>query len=187
MTSGTVVAEWKKPDGVSAPEGPSAFMYDPEKSQLVHFGAISDERKTELRGKINDVGYQAAVDRLAFQSQATGKSALTWLLVLGGVSGLLGVQIRSLHDYVGHSCYVGTLDIDRWWPWYVLRPALGFLLGFFIVVLIKTDLLAAAEAKTESGSLWWVGLAAIAGFGVDDVIRRLRLLSKTLFGTEKTP
>ena len=74
----------------------------------------------------------------------------------------------------------------RWWPWYFVRPFLAFLVGVLIVILIKSDLMTSSQRAGSDGSLWWIGLAALAGFGLEDSLDRLRVLSKTLFATDRS-
>lgn len=135
--------------------------------------------------------YREAIDRLAFDSAAAAglEHQLLWLLLLGAVGGLLGVQLRSVSNFVGVVCIKDSFDFKRWWPWYVLRPVLGLLVGLLVVVLIKADLFTLETEPAEAGNLWWLGLAVLAGFGAEDFVLRLRLISHTLFGVaelEKT-
>jgi hypothetical protein len=106
---------------------------------------------------------------------------VTSLFLLGGISGFLGVLMRSIFDFVGHTCYKNTLDWHRWRPWYVARPVLGFALGIVCMLFIGADLFRPA-GKAPAAVAWWVGVAILAGFGADDFVKRLRLLSQTLFG-----
>jgi hypothetical protein len=181
-----VTVEWKNETQASLKSGPPSFWYDQQKGVLHHRGPIPKEEKETLTKLSDDAGYRAALDELAYESQTPGRYAFLWLLLLGGMGAVLGVQVRSINDFIGHFCYRDTLDIGKWWPWYFLRPVLGFLIGFVVVALVKSDLLASARKEGGDSTLWWIGLAVVAGFGADDVVRRLRLLSKTFFGTERS-
>ncbi len=181
-----VEVSWPNDNNLTVKPGPGAFFYD-RKAKLIRYrGLVTDDTKKTLSGLVegNDPSYQEAIDELAFNSYQTSQSAFRWILLLAGTGGIAGVQIRSLFDFIGNDCYKRELDVYNWWPWYALRLPLGFLLGMLIVILIRSEVLATAR-QGEATSFWWLSLAAIAGFGVSDVIARLRLLSKTLFGAEK--
>ena len=179
--------KWKNEASVTLEPGPSTFWYDKQNHVIWHVGTISDERKQKLLGlsKTNDLSYRDAIEDLAFSSNTRSYTAFRWLLLLGGVSGILGVLIRSTWDFVGNTCYKNTLDVVRWWPWYVVRPLTGFLLGVLVIVLVQTDFLTNINQQS-SDSLWWAGLATIAGFGSSDMLTRLRLVSKAIFGVENS-
>jgi len=178
-----VEVPWSNPKGIVLKPGPSSFWYNRENNLLLHRGPINDKLKEDLLKLVDrdDPSYKEAIGKLAFLSNQNEESPLLWLLLLGGVGGIIGVQIRSIEDFVGNACFKNELDVARWWPWYLMRPALGFLLGALIIILVKVDLLT-TTSKAAEGSLWWLGLAVISGFGASDVIQRLRSLSQTLFG-----
>lgn len=49
LTTAEVSIGWEMPPGVTLNAGPAAFRYDPKQKRLVHYGAITPERKLELR------------------------------------------------------------------------------------------------------------------------------------------
>lgn len=125
--------------------------------------------------------YHDAIDELAFASAIMERGNLMLILLLGGIGGVIGVQLRSITNFIGVTCFKQSLDVNRFWPWYAMRPFAGFLLGVLIVVLIKADLIG-FENRGSDGSLWWLGMAILVGYGASDFTERLRLLTKTLFG-----
>lgn len=129
--------------------------------------------------------YREAIDQLAFDSTENLEAPLLWLLLLGAVGGLMGVQLRSASNFIGVVCIKNDFDLTRWWPWYVLRPVLGLFVGLLVVVLIKADLYTLETGSATTGNLWWLGLAVLAGFGAEDFVLRLRLISHTLFGVSE--
>jgi hypothetical protein len=189
-----VKVEWESPAQVYLKPGPPSFWYDRTGKSLVYKGIIDKQQKDELITllKPDDKGvskqlvssYWAAVDKLAYLSRKTLHGFIQYLIILGGLSGLLGVQLRSLTNFVGNACFKNVLDISRWWPWYIIRPFSGFLLGMVIVIIIQAGLFKPGETLPLS-TLWWAGIAILAGFGADDFAQRLRLLTQTLFGQSK--
>jgi hypothetical protein len=165
--------------------------------QLVWSGPIDPDQKKELTGLAlsnhggpdstdpDIVTYWAAIDELAFKANKLRDSGLTFLLVLAGVSGMLGVLIRSILDFVGNACFKNTLDVYRWWPWYLMRPPLGFLLGLLSVLIIQARIFL-PNTGGSMATVWWLGVAVLVGFGTDDFAGRLRLVSQTLFGKSES-
>jgi hypothetical protein len=174
--------------------GPSSFWYDKDAKRLHHRGPIDDKRKKELLSLIPSElvkdgdtqkqavhGYSEAIDMLAYKSNKSTETFIVSLLILGGLSGWLGVQLRSISNFIGVACYKNELDVNRWWPWYVVRPVSGFLLGAVMVLIIDAGLFQAAEMNLTRTS-WWIGAAFLAGFGANEFTERLRDVSRTLFG-----
>jgi len=128
------------------------------------------------------LGYQAAIDALTYQSLSDAGRYFMLLLVVAGLSGAVGVQVRATINFVRIACFHNLLDVRRWWPWYVLRPPLGFILGVLIVLLVQSDIFTPEGASTPAGTTWWIAIAFLVGFGAEDFSERLRLLSQTLFG-----
>lgn len=197
---------WRAPALVSLRVGPEAFTYDADKGVLTHRGPISKEQQEELRGLIQfaepgDTGtpsipaaerpaikasFELAVDRLSFNSRAGATEILLWLLVVGGIFGASGSLARVYNSFLYVACYKGGrgFDLGTWWPYYVLLPALGFILGVFVTVLLKANLLT-IEDQSPAGNLWWAGVSIIVGFGAIDVAERLKSVGRALFGSSK--
>jgi hypothetical protein len=188
---------WQKTVDVALRPGPPFFWYDSMAGQLVWSGPIDPDQKKELTGLAlsnhggpdstdpDIVTYWAAIDELAFKANKLRDSGLTFLLVLAGVSGMLGVLIRSILDFVGNACFKNTLDVYRWWPWYLMRPPLGFLLGLLSVLIIQARIFL-PNTGGSMATVWWLGVAVLVGFGTDDFAGRLRLVSQTLFGKSES-
>ncbi|MGF6791455.1 hypothetical protein [Paraburkholderia sp. 35.1] len=195
---------WELPAGVHLKDGPAAFHYDPEHHSLTYRGSLDAELQLRLRdllefdtGPKEEVGsttsasttnatirsYQAAIDKLAYQTGATQVGQIQLLLLLGFMGGTLGAILRSLVDFVGHACYTGKLDLTHWWPLYATRPLVGAILGFVLVILLKARLLTSTDIQQGTESFWWLGVAVLGGFSTVDVTQRLRLAAKALFGT----
>lgn len=192
-----VAVRWQTQGGAVLKAGPACFSYDEDKGSLIHKGPIDDALKKELLALIvmdkvqqelrdeETKAYVEAIQTLACLSNAEAYRILLFLLLLSGIGGTIGVQIRSVSNFIGVACFKNELDLKRWWPWYILRPLLGFLFGMLIVVLVKANLFMGTETPAEQGDLWWLGIAVLVGFGASDFSERLRLLTQTLFGKNK--
>ncbi len=184
---------WKPDAGLFLAPGPASFYFDSKKHQLVVRGAIADSEKQDLTKLLSkDSGsvflpdpvgksYWEALDELAYQSNRRGGHLGLLLLVLGGLSGLLGVQLRSVINFIGVTCYQNKLDVVRWWPYYALRPAIGFVFGLLAILLIRVGLFEPGTPTTDTVN-WGFVVGILAGFGASEFADRLRLLTKTLFG-----
>lgn len=128
------------------------------------------------------LGYRAAIDALTYHSLGDAGRYFMLLLVVAGLSGAVGVQVRATINFVRIACFHNLLDVRRWWPWHLLRPPLGFILGVLIVLLVQSEIFTPEGASTPAGTAWWIAIAFLVGFGAEDFSERLRLLSQTLFG-----
>lgn len=184
---------WVLPSGAALSPGPSSFYFDAKRKELVVRGAISDSEKQDLVKLLTNAqsgqpppsqarqSYFEALDKLAFESNENGEEISLLLLILAGMSGLLGVQLRSLINYVGNACFKNKLDVVRWWPWYVVRPGTGIILGIIAILLFRVGLF---EPKSPSTDLvtWGLIVGILAGFGAEEFSQRLRDVTQTLFG-----
>lgn len=189
----TTRVAWTPPQGVSVAPGPASFFFDEKEHELVTRGAITDARKRELSTLVskNGVGlappnpagatYWQALDRLTFDSNESAGRLGLLIVVLGGLSGLLGVQLRTAINFVEVTTRKNNLDVARWWPWYWVRLPAGFIFGMMAVLLLRVGLLDAGSSTTDNLS-WALIIGLLAGFGAAEFAERLRLLVKTLFG-----
>ena len=188
-----ISAPWKRGVDVILTSGTTNFEYDYEEGKLVLVGPLTDGAKLSLLGllkqdteanKLALPSYMTAIDRLAFQSNGIARQYGIWILILGGVSGVVGVNLRSLVNFIGVSCLSDKLDVPRWWPWYFVRPVTGFILGVVIVLLVRSGMFSSGNAL-PGDTMAWVAISVLAGFGADEFTQRLRLLTRTLFGQGK--
>ncbi len=210
LSSKQAELRFKLPDGYTLRSGPVEFRYEAEsgKERLIHIGPIDKERKKILIGLLSKMGniqsdddgndtsksqasatieeseYWSAIDNLTFMSHSENSIVLKSLLLLAGLSGILGVQIRSIINFIGVACIKNSLDIKRWWPWYILRPVQGFLLGLLAVLIIKAGIFL-PDGSVPSGTNWWLAITILVGFGAEDFTERLRLVSQAMFGKTK--
>ena len=108
------------------------------------------------------------------------------MLLVGGVFGAAGTVARMYGNFLQIACYERGRDFDLWiwWPYYVVLPVLGFIMGVFVTVLLKANLLS-IENQSPSGNLWWAGISIIVGFGALDVSERIKAVGKGMFGSAK--
>jgi hypothetical protein len=187
--------QWAAPTNNTLKSGPPEFMYDRGNNLLCYKGVIDAQTKSELVSLLimEDTNnsakfaqtYYDAIDNLAYVANDSGGRIIFLLLMIGGLSAMLGVQLRSVMNYVNVICYKKDFDALLWWPWYIMRPLAGFLIGVTVVLLVKAEVLFKGEAAVD-GSLWWAGVALLAGFGASEFTDRLRLLSRTMFGEGET-
>ena len=173
-------------DGLELSDAPANVYHDRKRGTLTIIGGIDDERKRALVALTREAPqeiaaskavYLDAVNRLAFQSVQASRKLLVPLLILGGVAGALGVQLRSIINFIGNACYKGNLKVERWWPYYALRPLSGFILGAVLVGIILAGFLSPEDHAT-SKVMWWTALSFLAGFVDEEFAQRLRSVSK---------
>jgi hypothetical protein len=181
-----VTAQWVKSDTVNLKPGPVWFYYDKKQGTLNTLWVISDNDNTQLAGLMDDdestySSYSQAVNHLAFKSnQPKSHNLYFWLILLYAVAGLLGVQLRTINNFIGRACY-RTFDFHVWWPWYLVRPLVGFITGGVVFLLIDGKQLLAGES---SGGMSSVALASafLGGFSADEFYELLRKVSKRVLG-----
>lgn len=182
---------WEAPPNLVLRSGPPSFYYDRQKKEIFHRGPIDTKIKLELvalptapeneNTKEAIQSYNDVIDSLAYKSNESLRGVLVLLLLFGGLSGLLGNQLRTNGNFVNIIVYKDALDVRRWWPWYAIHPLISFVLGVIVVLMVKAELIQLGD-KIPSGSMWWAAVAFLAGFGASEFTERLRLLTQTLFG-----
>ena len=178
---------WLNPGKVELTIYPNWFLYDKNLKQIRTRAVIDEKMKMELmktyplRGdSANFAEFRQSVEQLAFQS-AEMKGSYYWLLLLvSGLAAIVGVFIREMLDLIRHFCYKKDLDFKLWWPWYSLRPIVGFMFGVMVILFNGTDLL--FESANNSGETYLIAIAIIAGISVEDVMLKIRKVSQVLFG-----
>lgn len=182
----TAVA-WLNPGKVELTNYPNWFLYDKNLKQIRTRAVIDEKLKVELvktyplRGdSANFAEFRQSVEQLAFQS-ADMKGSYYWLLLLvSGLAAVVGVFIREMLDLIRHFCYKKDLDFKTWWPWYFLRPFVGFMFGVMVILFNGTDLL--FQSASNNSDTYLIAIAIIAGISVEDVMFKIRKVSQVLFG-----
>jgi len=179
--------QWINQGKVELSSYPSWFLYD-KKSNSIRTRAVIDEKmKAEIEkiypwksDSTNYVGFRQAIEQLAFKS-AEMKGSYYWLLLLlSGLAAVVGVLIREILDMIRHYSYEKDLDFTIWWPWYLLRPFVGFVIGIMIILFSGTDLL--ISSGNNNSEIYMIAISIIAGISVEDVMFKIRKVSQVLFG-----
>lgn len=179
---------WKNIENISLAYSKAPIWFKHEDSILYSDIVITDAMRIELYELASDtlprnISYFKQVNTLAFNSrQGTPKSI--YVIFACGLLAVLGVNIRSMWDFVGNASYKNTLNISRWWPWYFLRPLIGFMAGIGFYFLFNGGVLELNGVGVSKSKLYLLlGISALIGFGLNDFIERLRLISKAMFGS----
>ncbi len=179
--------DWIKTDSLNLKPGPIWFFYDSKLGQLNSLHQINDSEKTQLvalleSGDNNYKSYSKAIDKLAFLSNRNGDDNFSnWLILLYAIAGLIGVQMRTINNFVGNACFKNDFNFHVWWPWYLVRPILGFITGAVVFLLIDGKHLLGGQLSSGFNTAV-LGLAFLGGFSADDFYELLRKVSKKLFG-----
>ena len=52
-----------------------------------------------------------------------------------------------------------------------------------MILIVKSDFIAIESSSTaDKGTVWWVVVSFLAGFGSEEFTEKLRQISKTIFG-----
>lgn len=186
----TTSVTWKSTDSLKIRSGPVWFCYEADSAKLITSHAITEADKSQLLGLADQkenyyYAYCRAIDLLAFRSNAVQDGKLYgWLTLLYALAGVIGVQLRTINNFIGIACFKNEFDFHRWWPWYLVRPLLGFITGAVVFMLIDGKQLLAGQLSGGI-SATVLAVAFLGGFGTDEFYELLRKLSKGVFGKEK--
>jgi hypothetical protein len=180
---------WKNSDTIQIKSGPNWFFYDCKADSLKSIKRIGEADKTHLlslastdKGKCET--YNNAIDHLAFVSNIENEKNYLLILLLAGICGAIGVQLRSINNFIGVACFGKNFDFSIWWPWYILRPFIGFLIGAILFILIDGKFYGTENPDGISCS-GIIAITILAGFGSEDFLDLLRKISKRIFGTDE--
>ncbi|MHC1775269.1 MAG: hypothetical protein AB9834_07595 [Lentimicrobium sp.] len=178
--------EWLNKGNVELAGYPGWFLYDHQKNQLRTKVVIDDRMKMELEDTFpvrsdstNFAEFRQAIDKLAFLSSDLKGRNYWLLLMVSGLAAVVGVFIREILDLIRHHCYEKDLDFKNWWPWYFLRPIVGFMFGIVVVLFSGTELL--FISANNSSETYLIAIAILAGISVEDVMLKIRKVSLVLF------
>lgn len=129
-----------------------------------------------------DLIYQISTNGYGISlKESLPKNSASFFIIFGYLA-FIGSMVRVIYDFVGHCCYTEKFDFKIWWPWYIFRPLLGFILGAIFVIIFDKSLF---ESTSNGISKFPFILSFITGFAVTDAITFLRELSKKIFGIDK--
>ena len=100
--------------------------------------------------------------------------------LIGSLGGVL-YCLRAV--YLNKSVY-GVWDIE-WHVWYYLRPLTSLLSGFVSSIFLKAGLLT-LDASDGEASFGFMAVAFIAGYNVDNFLKKIEDVAKTIWGIDKS-
>lgn len=100
--------------------------------------------------------------------------------------GALGGVLYCLRAVYINKCYLKTWDKD-WEVWYYLRPITSTISGFISSIFLKAGLLALqASSQDKGGSFGYLAVAFIAGYNVDNFLKKIETVVQASLGIEKS-
>lgn len=180
---------WKNTDSTEIKSGPNWFLYDCKSDSIKSLKSISELEKSQLlnlasNAKNNCDSFNKAIDLLSFKSNSENNGSYYLLLIISSICGAIGVQLRTINNFIGVACFKNDFNYKVWWPWYVLRPLIGALIGSILFTLVDGNLYSTPTEAGYSQTLI-IAMSILAGFGSEDFLNLLRNLSKRFFGTQK--
>ena len=102
--------------------------------------------------------------------------------LIGGLAGLL-YCLRAVYL---NKCVRKSWDC-AWEIWYYLRPLTSLLCGFFSCIFLKAGLLILdADPKTDSFIYGYLTVAFIAGYNVDNFLKRIESIANEIWCIKKS-
>jgi len=182
-----ITVNWIKTDSLKIKPGPVWFYYDSKLGKLSALHEITDNDKTLLialveSGDENYYSFTRAIDELTFLSNKNNDGNFySWVILLYAIAGVIGVQLRTINNFIGVACFKNEFNFHRWWPWYLVRPLLGFITGAVVFLLIDGKQLLAGQLSGDLSTIV-LAVAFLGGFSADDFYELLRKISKRVFG-----
>jgi hypothetical protein len=182
----TMSVFWNNEDSINVQAGPSWFYYDEKKDTIKSARPITDLDKANLLNLVKGAedssnSYKNAISELSFISNNQTRRSYLYILTLTAVCGAIGVQLRTINNFIGVTCFKNDFNFDIWWPWYFVRPLMGCLIGPVIFIIFDGNLLPMTTQFNYSNVLV-IAVSILAGFGAEDVLNTLRTVSKRVWG-----
>ena len=101
---------------------------------------------------------------------------------IGGMGGVL-YCLRAIYL---NKCVFQRWD-ETWFVWYYLRPIVSVISGLVSCIFLKAGLLV-LDAKTEPSSIvyGYLAIAFIAGYNVDNFMKKIESIAHTVWGISKS-
>lgn len=168
-------------DNLQCGEVPIWFHYNDSLISVSRPMGVED--KLILQSLVSDTtaiykDYQNAVANLAYLSNLN-HNFFSSLLYLTLCFVALGCTSRSLYDYIGHECFKGSQDMERWWPWYLYRLFICVPVTSILIVASRTSMFSSLFTSKDLNV--YLVISFLAGFSVMEFFAMLRRVSKTLF------
>ncbi|HOV66526.1 MAG TPA: hypothetical protein PLR48_06225, partial [Bacillota bacterium] len=101
--------------------------------------------------------------------------------LMGGLGGVL----YCLRATYLHCCFLKDWD-ESWLVWYYLRPLSSGITGLVSFFFLKAGLLVLDAKEAESISFGYYAIAFIAGYNVDNFLKKLENVAQSLFSIDKS-
>ena len=100
--------------------------------------------------------------------------------------GIIGGILYCLRAVYLNKCVLKQWDKD-WEVWYYLRPITSGISGFISCIFLKAGLLVLeADAKPDAISFGYLAIAFIAGYNVDNFMKKLESIASSVWGITKS-
>lgn len=99
------------------------------------------------------------------------------------LAGTCGGAVYAFRGFYRHHAD-NTLDLSRWWPWYVGRPWMSGVFTTMVIALLNAGILILQFNTTTDSAV--VGLSFLVGFGFRQVEEKVRTTIDTLFASKPT-
>lgn len=107
---------------------------------------------------------------------------ILFCIISGGYGGLI-YCLRGVYKHVS----VQNNWAKEWEIWYYLRPLISSACGAFSYVFLQAGLLIlGSESETQNGYYGFYALAFIAGYNVDQFLKKLEELADATWGIKKS-
>lgn len=105
-------------------------------------------------------------------------------LINSGFIGSLGGVLYCLRGIYLNKSVKKQWD-QTWHAWYFIRPICSFITGIISYVFLKAGLLV-LDASQGDVSFGYLAIAFIAGYNVDNFLRKIEGIGSTLWGVERS-
>ncbi|MBC8471486.1 MAG: hypothetical protein H8D56_18650 [Planctomycetes bacterium] len=108
------------------------------------------------------------------------------LLIKCTLVGIMGGILYCLRAVYLNKCVRKEWDKD-WEVWYYLRPIASGISGFISYIFLKAGLLVLeADAKPDAIAFGYLAIAFIAGYNVDNFMKKLESIASSVWGIKKS-
>ncbi|NQT62977.1 MAG: hypothetical protein HQ556_08485 [Candidatus Marinimicrobia bacterium] len=100
--------------------------------------------------------------------------------------GILGGIIYLLRNVYIHRAVRNDWD-PQWYVWYYIRPLTSSISGFVSYIFLKAGLLVLDAKQVDVDIMYgYLAFAFIAGYNVDNFMKKIEEIARTLWGINKT-
>ena len=100
--------------------------------------------------------------------------------------GIIGGVLYCIRAVYLNKCVLKRWD-ENWEVWYYLRPIASAISGFISCVFLKAGLIVMeAETKPDAITFGYLAVAFIAGYNVDNFMKKLESIASSVWGIKKS-